>query len=138
MAIDPVCGMKVNPATAKFTYEHEAKKYYFCSAGCREKFKTAPQKFLNAVPLSAQGIPPKPVGDSGLVMLGTPAAKTTGDGRAAAVTKDPVCGMNVDPAKTAFKTQYNGKEYFFCCKGCREKFQANPEKILSAPPKPMS
>ena len=50
---------------------------------------------------------------------------------------DPVCGMKVNPAKARFKTQHEGKDYFFCCAGCLEKFQANPEKILSSPPKPM-
>jgi len=55
--------------------------------------------------------------------------------RAAAV--DPVCGMKVDRATARFKTQHAGKEHFFCCAGCLEKFQANPEKILLAPPKPM-
>ena len=51
--------------------------------------------------------------------------------------KDPVCGMQVNPATAKFKTVHAGKEYFFCCAGCLGKFQANPEKILSAPPKPM-
>jgi P-type Cu+ transporter len=51
--------------------------------------------------------------------------------------KDPVCGMNVNPATARYKTQHNGKEYFFCCAGCQAKFQANPEGILSSAPKPM-
>jgi Cu+-exporting ATPase len=28
--------------------------------------------------------------------------------------KDPVCGMQVDPAKTAGSSEYNGKTYYFC------------------------
>ena len=52
--------------------------------------------------------------------------------------KDPVCGMDVNPATARFKTLHHGKEYFFCCAGCQAKFQANPEKILSSPPKPMT
>src|SRR5437879_1393778 len=51
--------------------------------------------------------------------------------------KDPVCGMDVDPANVRYQTQHNGKEYFFCSAGCLAKFQANPEKILSSPPQPM-
>jgi P-type Cu+ transporter len=51
--------------------------------------------------------------------------------------KDPVCGMDVDPANARYQTQHNGKDYFFCSAGCLAKFQANPEKILSSPPKPM-
>jgi Cu+-exporting ATPase len=43
---DPVCGMKVNSATAKHQYEHSGKNNYFCSAGCVEKFKADPAKYL--------------------------------------------------------------------------------------------
>src|ERR1039458_5344699 len=57
---------------------------------------------------------------------------------AKAQAKDPVCGMDVNPATARYKTPYHGKEYFFCCAGCLQKFQANPEKILSTPPKPMT
>src|SRR3974377_1748725 len=50
---------------------------------------------------------------------------------------DPVCGMTVNPATSRFKTTHNGKEYFFCCQGCLDKFGADPEKILAGPPKAM-
>jgi Cu+-exporting ATPase len=52
--------------------------------------------------------------------------------------KDPVCGMNVDPATARYQTQYNDRQYFFCSAGCLAKFQETPEKILLSPPKPMS
>src|SRR5208337_4338237 len=52
--------------------------------------------------------------------------------------KDPVCGMDVNPATARHKTLHDGKEYFFCSAGCLAKFQANPEKILSSPPNPMT
>ena len=39
--------MNVNPATAKHSYEHAGKKYYFCCGGCAEKFKIDPQKYLS-------------------------------------------------------------------------------------------
>ncbi len=51
--------------------------------------------------------------------------------------KDPVCGMNVNPATARFKTSHGGTEYFFCCAGCLQKFQADPGKILASRPKPM-
>ncbi len=54
-----------------------------------------------------------------------------------AMARDPVCGMKVDPAKARFKTSHAGQEYFFCCAACLTKFQANPEGVLAAPPKPM-
>ena len=40
--------------------------------------------------------------------------------------KDVVCGMQVDPAKAAGRSEYQGKTYYFCSKGCKTKFDANP------------
>jgi P-type Cu+ transporter len=48
MAIDPVCGMKVDPHTAKHRAEYGGRPYYFCSAGCREKFLTDPERYLKS------------------------------------------------------------------------------------------
>ena len=39
---------------------------------------------------------------------------------------DPVCGMTIDPATAAGKTEYNGETYYFCNPGCLKKFEANP------------
>ena len=38
MAIDPICGMTVDPATAAGRYEYKGVTYYFCSAGCQAAF----------------------------------------------------------------------------------------------------
>jgi Cu+-exporting ATPase len=57
---DPVCGMNVNPATAKHLYQHNGKNFYFCCASCVEKFKAEPAKYLEAKPQP-----------SGLVTLGS-------------------------------------------------------------------
>jgi len=50
---------------------------------------------------------------------------------------DPVCGMDVNPETARCTALHNGKEYHFCSAACRAKFQANPDHILSSPPKPM-
>ena len=49
LAKDPVCGMSVDPATAKHKAEHAGATYYFCSAGCRGKFVADPARYLGAV-----------------------------------------------------------------------------------------
>jgi Cu+-exporting ATPase len=36
-------------------------------------------------------------------------------------TKDPICGMTVDEA-TALHAERDGKTFYFCCDGCRQKF----------------
>src|SRR6266478_713893 len=47
--------------------------------------------------------------------------------------KDPVCGMTVDPEKAAGKVEHGGKTYYFCSKGCAERFSREPEKFLATP-----
>jgi P-type Cu+ transporter len=47
--------------------------------------------------------------------------------------KDPVCGMTVDPPRAAGHSDYQGQTYYFCGKGCKAKFDANPEKFLAPP-----
>ena len=56
---DPVCGMAVDPATAKHRRAHGGQTYYFCCQHCAEKFDAAPEKFLQA-----------PARSSGIVTLG--------------------------------------------------------------------
>jgi len=48
------------------------------------------------------------------------------------VVRDPVCGMTVDPAAGKPTAGHDGRLYHFCSEGCRSKFQAAPEKYLTA------
>jgi Cu+-exporting ATPase len=66
--------------------------------------------------------------------------------QASPLEKDPVCGMTVDPARAKATHEHAGKTYYFCCRGCQEKFGADPPKYLipkslvgiaPASPKPM-
>jgi YHS domain-containing protein len=41
--------------------------------------------------------------------------------------RDPVCGMTVDRGK-ALSAQHAGRRYFFCGPGCRDRFEAEPER----------
>jgi xanthine dehydrogenase accessory factor len=44
-ALDPVCGMMVEVATARYTAQHDGQVYYFCSAGCKRSFEKEPEKY---------------------------------------------------------------------------------------------
>jgi Cu+-exporting ATPase len=46
LATDPVCGMKVDPATPKHRFDHGGTTYDFCCGGCRAKFAADPAKYL--------------------------------------------------------------------------------------------
>src|SRR5215211_6265028 len=44
---------------------------------------------------------------------------------------DPVCGMTVEVAGARHVAGYSGRDYYFCCPGCKRKFEAEPEKYAS-------
>ncbi len=48
------------------------------------------------------------------------------------ITRDPVCGMTVDPDAGKPSASYDGHTYHFCCEGCRAKFVADPDAYLTA------
>ncbi len=48
--------------------------------------------------------------------------------------RDPVCGMNVNPATAQHVYPHSGRNYYFCCAPCVEKFKADPAKYLNATP----
>jgi len=60
MAIDPVCGMTVDPARAAATVALDGASYYFCSKGCAAKFHADPKKYLdsNREPMTAAPVTP--------------------------------------------------------------------------------
>ena len=45
-------------------------------------------------------------------------------------TKDPVCGMDVSPEAAAGSAEFSGATYYFCSKGCRDKFRLSPDKYV--------
>ena len=42
--------------------------------------------------------------------------------------KDPICGMMVDVSAAKHKSEFNGNSFYFCCSGCKQKFDKQPEK----------
>ncbi len=46
MTTDPVCGMPVDPATARHTSQYEGQTYYFCAPGCKRAFEANPPQYL--------------------------------------------------------------------------------------------
>jgi xanthine dehydrogenase accessory factor len=47
-------------------------------------------------------------------------------------TKDPVCGMMVDVIGATYKSEHNGSNVYFCCAGCKQSFDRQPEKYTLA------
>jgi P-type Cu+ transporter len=90
-AIDPVCGMKVDPATAKHRFSYGGENYVFCCAGCRTKFEADPQMYLarrNAGP--GAKIPEAQPGAIYTCPM-HPEVRQVGPGSC------PICGMALEP-----------------------------------------
>ncbi|OCC02018.1 copper-translocating P-type ATPase [Labrys sp. WJW] len=83
---DPVCGMDVDPATAKHSIQHEGHPYYFCSAGCKSKFEAEPGRYLGERK-------PTPVAPAGTIYTCPmhPEIRQEGPGSC------PICGMALEP-----------------------------------------
>jgi len=47
------------------------------------------------------------------------------------MTKDPVCGMDVEENKAQFKSEHMGKTYYFCSQSCKSVFDKNPMKFMN-------
>jgi Cu+-exporting ATPase len=52
------------------------------------------------------------------------------DATAVPVSKDPVCGMTVRHTPNAHSYSHGGETFFFCCRGCLDKFKTVPSKFL--------
>ena len=87
-AVDPVCGMAVDPGIAKHRSEHQGHSYYFCSSRCRERFDTEPSRYLTP----AVSSPPLPA--SGQVRWTCPMHPQIVQSEAGSC---PICGMALEP-----------------------------------------
>ena len=84
-AVDPVCGMTVDPHTAEHRADHHGHTYYFCSADCRTKFISDPQKYLGPRQ-------PEPVAEGTIYTCPMhPQIRQVGPGSC------PICGMALEP-----------------------------------------
>ena len=86
-ATDPVCGMKVDPASTAHHAEHDGQTYHFCSAGCRTTFVADPPRYLQ--PASA----PPAVVPAGAQYTCPMHPEIVQDGPGTC----PLCGMALEP-----------------------------------------
>jgi Cu+-exporting ATPase len=88
-AVDPVCGMTVDPHTTAYRHSHQGRTYYFCSAGCRSKFAADPATYLGAKAGTAS---PAPLPEGTIYTCPMhPEIRQAGPGNC------PICGMALEP-----------------------------------------
>jgi Cu+-exporting ATPase len=85
-ATDPVCGMSVDPQTAKHRVAYNGRDYFFCSGRCRERFEAEPDKFLQPKPAGAAA-----PGGTIYTCPMHPEVRQAGPGSC------PICGMALEP-----------------------------------------
>jgi P-type Cu+ transporter len=124
-AVDPVCGMTVDAKTAEHSLSREGRHFYFCCDGCKMMFEADPERYLNA-PATAFSLPFEAPQASSAGCCGHKEEKAESS---AAV--DPVCGMTVDPHAAKHRADYQGRPYYFCCAGCKAKFESDPDRYLN-------
>ncbi|HEX2151257.1 MAG TPA: heavy metal-binding domain-containing protein [Stellaceae bacterium] len=83
---DPVCGMSVDPATARHRAEHAGREYLFCSARCRERFVAEPERFIGDKPAP-------PAAPEGALWTCPMHPEIVRDGPGSC----PICGMALEP-----------------------------------------
>jgi P-type Cu+ transporter len=94
--IDPVCGMTVDPHTTPHRHTHQEHPYYFCSAGCRQKFAADPDKYLG------EKREPEPVPAGTIYTCPMhPEIRQVGPGSC------PICGMALEPELATAETGPN-------------------------------
>jgi Cu+-exporting ATPase len=105
--LDPVCGMKVDTARAKNRFELNDTPYYFCSAGCVEKFKANADRYLNpaatnpSVQEPATGALPQAAEGTSWTCPMHPQIRRNGPGQC------PICGMALEPLEPTAEERPN-------------------------------
>jgi Cu+-exporting ATPase len=128
MAIDPVCGMNVQPSTAVGRYVYDGRTYLFCSERCLGTFRQSPAEYVDGRrdAVRAKAAEAAAVPRAGAMgMAEAPTRKAGKD-----LAKDPICGMVVDKA-TALHTERAGRTYYFCSVNCQRTFES-PEAELKS------
>ncbi|HET7086880.1 MAG TPA: heavy metal translocating P-type ATPase [Rhizomicrobium sp.] len=88
---DPVCGMMVDPATARFRTTQDGEPYYFCSEGCQAKFLADPSAYTSPAPGAAAA-------DVIYTCPMHPQIRQAGPGNC------PICGMTLEPLTATVET----------------------------------
>ena len=86
-AVDPVCGMTVDPATTAHHAAHAGNDYHFCSAGCRTKFIADPARYLSDATRAQPEATPGAIWTCPM----HPEVRQEGPGTC------PICGMALEP-----------------------------------------
>ena len=102
-AVDPICGMTVTMAPDTPHLEHDGETIWFCREACKTEYAAN----LEGTPAPAKAPAP-------------------------ATAVDPICGMTVLAAPDTPHLEHDGQTVYFCCDGCRTKYQQEHVDAVAA------
>jgi hypothetical protein len=111
-AIDPICGMQVEIASAPASRSRNGERFWFCSDNCAEAFD---HRKVDSKARTAQSWHHTSL-EAGVMGL--------------AVTRDPVCGMGVTSEHPGLRRQHADQTLLFCSQGCASRFDARPSDYV--------
>lgn len=132
----PVSGKEFTKSDTTLKYEYEGKTYYFCCAGCKDKFEKDPEKYIE-MEEHAEHIQAEEHSHAEKHSHATAHAEQVEHTHHAQDKKeemvvDPVCGMKLKKEDAKATYEHNGKTYYFCMEECRDKFVKEPGKYVGA------
>ncbi len=95
---DPVCGMQVDPATAKYHSQHDGHDWYFCNPRCKAKFDADPGQYTGEKPPAPA---PKAMLGAWYICPMDPEIRQLGPGTC------PICGMALEPEMPTLADEEN-------------------------------
>jgi Cu+-exporting ATPase len=150
----PVSGKEFTKSDASPKYEYEGKIYYFCCAGCKDKFGKDPEAYIknakqgehscscdteNEHQEHAEHAEHEHEHVADHAHEGYAQSEHAGHSHAAehahaeeGMAVDPVCGMEVKKKDGKFTHVHNDKTYYFCMEECRDKFIKAPGDYIIA------
>jgi YHS domain-containing protein len=156
----PVSGEWIKKTDAKATHEYDGKTYYFCCESCKEAFLKDPHKYISEKSQEKHGHSCQQADATAVdpacgmsIKKSETKISIEYDGKTyffcsqeckekflqdpeKYVNKDeekvtcPVSGEVIRKSEAADSIEHEGKTYYFCCDGCKEKFVKNPEKYI--------
>jgi YHS domain-containing protein len=134
MAIDPVCKMEVDEASAAYITHYRRETVYFCSEICKKSFdmdhsldhrswwRRLLDRIIEGNRRRLGDIPPGVLQGAERLTLpqkDVPLYKT-------GIKTDPVCSMEVHVGTAAATRRHRGRIYYFCSVACSNRFEENP------------
>ncbi len=128
----PVTGEKFEKTAETASFEYNGETYYFFCPGCKDKFVKSPDEFLSTEGEAEHQHAEEAEHQHGEEAEHQHSEESMHEQQENGTAVDPVCGMEVKIEGAKHTYELEGKTYYFCMAGCKDKFAENPKAYLIA------